>query len=406
VADRPLPETTWRSRLASPTTALVVGGLWLVIVVSAIPLAYFAHQLDFADLGGAFGAFVPFGIVGVLVAYRQPRNPIGWILLAIGVGLMLSGEAGSYAVMRYHLGYHALPLGRLAVALTPGWSVLIVLLPLPLVLFPDGGLPSARWRWALRAYLVIAAVFLASVVWQDAPVFVDSHFQIDSSGELIAFDQNTGRVAALQGLLLFPYLAFCVLSVVRLVLGFRRSAGTEHQQWKWLLSGGAVGIAGLVVALELGSSSGVVGPVASAGFLTVVALPVSMGVAILRYRLYEIDRLVSRTLSYAILTGLLIAVYFSVVTLATRALPLSSPVAVAASTLAAAALFNPLRTRIQHMVDRRFNRARYDADEVVDAFTRTLRDAIELDTVSGRLADVVERTVRPAHVSLWIKGGP
>ena len=142
---------------------------------------------------------------------------------------------------------------------------------------------------------------------------------------------------------------------------------------------------------------------ASAGFLTIVALPISIGVAILRYRLYEIDRLVSRTLSYAILTGLLVGVYFSVVTLATRALPLSSPVAVAASTLAAAALFSPLRNRIQHMVDRRFNRARYDAEEVVDAFTRTLRDAIELDTVSGRLAGVVERTVHPAHVSLWIR---
>jgi hypothetical protein len=297
-----------------------------------------------------------------------------------------------------------LPLGRLAVALTPGWSVLIVLLPLPLMLFPDGRLPSARWRWVLRAYLVIAAIFLASVVWQDAPVFVDSHFQIDSSGELVAFDQNSGWVDALQGVLLFPYVAFCALSVVRLVLGFRRSTGTEHQQWKWLLSGGAVGIVGLLVALELGSSPGVVGAVASAGFLAVVALPASMGVAILRYRLYEIDRLVSRTLSYAILTGLLVGVYFSVVTLATRALPLSSPVAVAASTLAAAALFNPLRNRIQHVVDRRFNRARYDAEEVVDAFTRTLRDAIELDTVSGRLADVVERTVRPAHVSLWIRG--
>jgi hypothetical protein len=403
VADRPLPDIAWRQGLGSPTTALVIGAAWVVLVIADIPTAYFAHQLDFADLGGAFGAFVPFGIVGVLVAYRQPRNPIGWILLAIGLGLMLSGEAGAYAVMRYHLGYHALPLGRLAVALTPGWSVLIVLLPLPLMLFPDGRLPSPRWRWVLRVYLVIAAIFLASVVWQDAPVFVDSHFQIDSSGELVAFDQSSGRVNALQGVLLFPYVAFCLLSVVRLVLGFRRSTGTEHQQWKWLLSGGAVGIVGLLVALELGSSHGVVGAVASAGFLTIVALPVSMGVAILRYRLYEIDRLVSRTLSYAILTGLLVGVYFSVVTLATRALPLSSPVAVAASTLAAAALFNPLRNRIQHVVDRRFNRARYDAEEVVDAFTRTLRDAIELDTVSGRLANVVERTVHPAHVSLWIK---
>ena len=384
----------------------MLGGVWLVIVVSAIPLRTSPTSSTSPTSGARSALSVPFGVVGVLVAYRQPRNPIGWILLAIAICLMLSGEAGSYAVMRYHLGYHALPLGRLAVALAPGWSVLIVLLPLPLVLFPDGDLPSARWRWALRAYLVIAAVFLASVVWQDVPAFRDRHIQIDSSGELVAFDRNAGRVAALQNLLLFPYLAFCALSVFRLVLGFRRSTGTEHQQWKWLLSGGAVGIAGLVFALEVGSSTGVVGAVASAGFLTIVALPVSMGVAILRYRLYEIDRLVSRTLSYAILTGLLVGVYFSVVTLATRALPLSSPVAVAASTLAAAALFNPLRTRIQHVVDRRFNRARYDAEEVVDAFTRTLRDAIELDTVSSRLAKVVERTVHPAHVSLWIKGGP
>jgi hypothetical protein len=251
---------------------------------------------------------------------------------------------------------------------------------------------------------VIAVLFLATVIWQDAPAFLDSHIRIDSSGELLAFDHSHGRVESLQGVLLYPYLAFCVLSVARLVLGFRRSTGIEHQQWKWLLSGGALGIAGLAGALALGSPSGILGVVAGAGFLTVVALPLSMGVAILRYRLYEIDRLVSRTLSYAILTGLLVAVYFGIVTLATRALPLSSPVGVAASTLAAAALFHPLRSRVQHVVDRRFNRARYDAEAVVDAFTRSLRDAIELDSVSGGLTEVVDRVVRPAHLSLWIRG--
>jgi hypothetical protein len=395
-------EASRRVRLASPTTALILGTVWLLIVIAIVPTAYLAHQLDFSALGGAIGVFGPFGLVGVVIAYRPPRNAIGWILLAIGIGLLLSGEAGSYAVMRYHLGYHALPLGRLAVALAPGWSVLIVLLPLTLVLFPDGRLPSRRWRWVLRAYFAIAAVFLATVVWQDAPAFFDRHIQIDANGELRTFDQ-TGRVMALQDALLFPYLVFCVLSVVRLVLGFRRSTGTEHQQWKWLLTGGGLGIASLGGALEWGSSSGTVGALAGAGFLAVVALPISMGVAILRYRLYEIDRLVSRTLSYAILTGLLVAIYFGVVTLTTRALPLSSPVGVAASTLAAAALFNPLRGRIQRVVDHRFNRARYDAEAVVDAFTRTLRDAIELDTVSGGLAEVVDRAVRPAHVSLWIR---
>jgi hypothetical protein len=136
--------------------------------------------------------------------------------------------------------------------------------------------------------------------------------------------------------------------------------------------------------------------------VTIVALPVCMGVAILRYRLFEIDRLISRTLTYAILTGLLAGVFAGIVVLATDVLPFSSPVAVAASTLAAATLFNPLRTRLQHLVDRRFNRAHYDAEATIRQFTSHLRDAVDLDTIRGELLHAVEQAVEPTHASVWL----
>ena len=139
------------------------------------------------------------------------------------------------------------------------------------------------------------------------------------------------------------------------------------------------------------------------GYVSVGALPVGIGVGILKYRLYEIDRLISRTISYLIITGLLVGVFVGIVALATQVLPFSSPVAVAASTLAAAALFNPLRLRVQHSVDRRFNRSRYDAEAIVTAFTLRLRDAVDLDTVRDELLAAVDGAVQPAHASVWIR---
>jgi hypothetical protein len=155
-----------------------------------------------------------------------------------------------------------------------------------------------------------------------------------------------------------------------------------------------------VIAVSLGiSSTSVVGEILGIG---IAALPVGIGVGILKYRLYDIDRIISRTLAYAIVTGLLVGVYAGLVLLATRVLPLSSPVAVAASTLAAAALFSPLRRRVQRAVDRRFNRARYDADQTVAAFAARLKDAVDLDTVRDDLTGAVHQALEPAHVSVWI----
>jgi hypothetical protein len=164
------------------------------------------------------------------------------------------------------------------------------------------------------------------------------------------------------------------------------------------MCGAAIALVGGVLGSVFNSSA-----VGSVLFFGIVALPVSIGVAILKYRLYEIDRLISRTLSYAIVTGLVVGVYVGVVTLVTKGLGFSSPIAVAASTLAAVALFNPLRVRIQRVVDRRFNRARYDADAIVAAFTTRLRDAVDLEAVRSELLEVVNRAVEPAHASVWIR---
>ena len=173
---------------------------------------------------------------------------------------------------------------------------------------------------------------------------------------------------------------------------------------KWLLSGGVVSLVGIVTSIVLGSSHGAVfTAISDAGFVSLSALPLSIGVGILRYKLYEIDRLVSRTLAYALLTALLAGVFVGLVTLLTDVLPFSSPVAVAASTLAAAALFNRLRRRTQRVIDRRFDRARYDFEATVRGFSGRLGDALDLESISTELLRVVEQTVAPTHASLWMR---
>jgi len=277
-----------RFRLASPATALLLGGLVLALVAALVPLGILARQGGGAG-GGSLVLGPVFGVVGFVVAWRRPRNPLGWLMLGAVAFLVLSGDAGAYAVAGYRLRHGGLPLGWVA---------------------------------------VLGVFWLASVVGQ--------------------------------------------------ALSYRRSSGERPLQLKWLVGGSAVAVAGGGLGVPLSDSpSKILHIVGSLGIVAVLALPVSMGVAILRYRLYDIDRLISRTLAYAIVTGLLVGVYAAVVALAGAA-SFSSPVEVAAATLAAAALFNPLRRRVQRVVDRRFNRARYDADQTVAAFAARLQDTVEL----------------------------
>jgi hypothetical protein len=292
-----------------------------------------------------------------------------------------------------------------AVLLQPCWAPAIALFGLTVLLFPDGRLPSPRWRWMLWAYLAVAVAWVGGVVIISAGAILGHNVHVDSGGNLLILDHPTGSAAwwgVVQGVF-FPVLGvFWLASVVGQALSYRRSSGERRLQLKWLVGGSAVAVVGGALGVPLsGSPSKILHIVGSLGIVAVLALPVSMGVAILKYRLYDIDRLISRTLAYAIVTGLLVGVYAAVVALAGAA-SFSSPVEVAAATLAAAALFNPLRRRVQKVVDRRFNRARYDADHTVAAFAARLQDTVDLDSVRDDLASVVHQTLEPAHVSVWI----
>ena len=192
--------------------------------------------------------------------------------------------------------------------------------------------------------------------------------------------------------------------VVYQVRNYRRSSGERRQQLKWVGAGAMIAVVSLTIGLFFSQSTHGVGNVV--WMLTrvgIAAFPISLGVAMLKYRLFEIDRLISRTLAYAVVTSLVVGMYAGIITLTTKALGFRTPIAVAASTLAAVALFNPLRHRVQRLVDRRFNRARYDAVATVAAFTARLRDAVDLETVRSELLEVVNQAVEPAHASVWIR---
>jgi hypothetical protein len=200
---------------------------------------------------------------------------------------------------------------------------------------------------------------------------------------------------ALLGLIGFAWLASRVPA-------YRGATGDRRQQLKWLIAGGTVAVFGGVFSVVLSNSGGIAGVVAHLAVVGILGIPLGIGIGVLKYRLYDIDRIVSRTVSYALLTAALVGIFAGLVLLTTRVLPFSSPVGVAASTLAAAALFNPLRGRLQRLVDRRFNRGRHDADALVAAYGAKLRDAVDLDTVKAGLLETAALAVEPAHVSVWL----
>ncbi len=318
-------------------------------------------------------------------------------------------DGGGYALLAYHFGHH-LPLAWVAVALDQIWGPSLVVFAVSILLFPDGRL-SRFWRWVFRVYCVAFATLLVATAVAIAGALAAHPVRVDESGGLAAVDHPVGWFNAVQGMIIVLTLGLSLSFIVRQGLSWRRSTGERRQQLKWLASGAFVSVVCLIAAGNAGSSgNGPTGPTLL-GVLTglvwfgVAALPVSIGVAILKYRLYEIDRLISRTLAYAVVTGLLVGVYAGLVLLATRVLGFKTPVAVAASTLAAVALFTPVRVRVQRIVDRRFNRARYDADRTVAAFAGCLQDAVDLDTVTADLTGVVHTALEPAHMSLWIREG-
>ena len=389
-----------------PRAPLVVAAVVLMLAVAAVPLAPFTDQLSMT-VGGYLPLVVGFAFVGAVVARQQPRNPIGWIMLAAAGFLALGSTAAVYSVFDYRQHGGSLPLGEAAVLLGPSWAPAILLLGVCIVLFPDGELPRGRWRWPL------GVVFLTGVVWVVAAfgialtAIIDHSIRIEPDGDLVAIhDPPAGWAwfSTLTSVFIVLLGGFGLAWVGSRVPAYRRATGQRRQQLKCLLFGVFAAVLGVAFGAGIDPSGspgqGVV------GVFTVVAalcLPISIGVGVLKYRLYEIDRLISRTLSYTLLTGALAVVFVGLVLLTTRVLPFSSPVGVAASTLVAAALFSPLRVRLQRLVDRRFNRNRYDAEALLAAFSGRLRDAVDLDTVRGGLLETAGRAVEPQHVSLWLR---
>ena len=382
--------TARRVRLAS----IVLGALVLVLVGVSVPIGIAGrHPFDSLALFGILAA-----ALGWLIVRRQPGNRIGLLLMGFGALLVFYEDAANYAVADYHLHHGTLPLGFPAVLIASElWSAMFLMPPLIILLFPDGTLPP-RWRMVCRAYLAVCALIIAILLGGGALLMRGTRIVVQGNGQLVGHSSPAG---ALGFLLLIAFLTvpvFWVLFVVRQVLSWRRATGERRAQLKWLMAGSTASVIGLAAGFAF--QSGVLNTVCLV--VGLFSLPVSIIFAILKYRLYDIDRLISRTVSYTVVTGLLIGVYAGVVTFATRVLPITSPVGIAASTLVAAALFNPLRHRVQRVVDRRFNRARYDADQTVAAFAGRLKDAVDLDSVRDDLASVVQQALEPAHTSIWV----
>ena len=384
---------------------MVLGVTTILLLAVALPVSELAHNANTAGVSTVL-LTVAFAVVGVIVARHEPRNPIGWTMIGSGLFLSVDAVAGSYAVDVYRRHYH-LPLGPFFVFIQPMWAPAIFCFMLSILLFPDGKLPAGRWwRWAIRILALSGAVWVLGAFAISAEVIAQGKIAIEPSGDLYRIDHPTHFWRwwpISQDVFFLLGVSIALAWFVSCVPSYRRATGDRRQQLKWLLCGGALAGIGGTLGVVLSGRSGVLGVISSVALAGLFGVPLAIGVAMLKYRLYEIDRLISRTLSYTLLTGALLAVFAGLVLLTTRVLPFSSPVGVAASTLGAASLFNPLRRRLQRWVDRRFNRARYDADALVGAFSSRLRNAVDLDTVQNALLETASRAVEPTHVSVWLR---
>jgi hypothetical protein len=392
----------WPAGLAWTLWALAIPAGFAVVV----RLDYLLRQAGRSDLGlltpnqyAYVLTLVSAATVGAVLASRRPRHPVGWLLLALGLSVVAAGVAQGYAGYGLQARPGSLP-GARWVALygdAPGivWSALVGFI---LLLTPTGSLPSPRWRWWA---IVTAAVPIVFLLTQPLGAgLLDGPDQPDSSP--LAVPGLAGLVLATSiAALIFSQLAVLV-DVASLVMRFRRARGTERQQLRWVaMAAGLLAVA--VVATVVGALTGHPAVTEWTSGLFVALLPVAIGAAILRYRLYDLDRIISRTLAWGLLTLLLGGGYASVILGLGQLLGRDSSLAVAAATLAAAALFHPARRRIQAGVDRRFNRRRHDAAQKITAFSDHLREQVDLDTLTAELLGVVDQTMQPTQVSLWLR---
>jgi hypothetical protein len=348
---------------------------------------------------GAVRALVyPLGYatVGLVLTLRRPANPIGWLYAAAGLmwSLSIPGDAWVDQLVAAHRPLP--PAAQLSAVFGEfNWAPATVLgVILPALLVPDGRLRSRRWRPVAAAAVAVGVLVLVGSAL--APV------ELEDSGipNPFALAGPAGDLAdAVGGLSTLLWLVILVVSLACVVLRFRSSTGIERQQLRWVVAGAA----GAVVGLLAGALSPQRTVVSSVLYAGVLCVPVAVAVAVLRYRLWDLDRLISRTLTYTLVTAVVIIPYVLIVPAAGRLAQGSGSLAVAAATLAAVALFQPLRRRVQDLVDRRFNRRRYDAARTVEQFAARLRDQVDLQALHGELLAVVDQTMQPAAASLWLR---
>ncbi len=395
-------------RLARARLAVALG--LLAVTIDVMGLVFVASAGESTGQLLRTMALLPTVAVGVLVSVRRPGNPIGWLMLGVGLFFSVNATAVAYSFLDYRLHHGALPFGRLALALQPAWAGGLVLVAGCLWLFPDGHLPSGRWR-RVGGSLFGAGLAYGALIFVPWVIAALAHpLRVGPDGTPAVFEQQhaTAGMLILIGAENVGFFALIISWVVWLAVQvpkYRRSGGERRLQLKWLYSGAAVFIACLIVTVFQPNDPShpwlVITAIAAPG---IAALPIALGIGILKFRLYEIDRIISRSVSYALVTGLIVGVYIGVVTLATKVLPFPGQVGVAASTLIAAVLFNPLRKRLQRVVDRRFNRAHYDAEATVAAFAGRLRESVDLPSMENELAATVDQAFEPTHVSVWLTG--
>src|SRR5215208_656832 len=399
-----------------------LAALCVAVFVGSVPLFVLARSAEVpsswnADLttGGLLGSglFLVFPLVGALIASRRPENPIGWILLADGLLWMLSDVMDYYSVYGMASpGSVPFPLGAAGINNWLWVPQVGLLATYVFLLFPDGRLPSRRWR--PLAWLCGVVIVSGSVGAMLSPGSLDMPRGIRNPFGLEAAPWVTTVAYAI-----LPLLPLCMFaSAVSLVMRYRRSKGDVRQQIKWIaFAASLVALTYLIamVASFIHPSEAwlTAGPVLWLNLLTIAALlsfvtiPIAVGFAVLRYRLYDIDLLINRTLVYGSLTAMLVALYFGGIVVLQRLFVLltgqQSTLAVVASTLLIAALFTPLRRRIQGFIDRRFYRRKYDAMKTLEAFSARLREETDLQAVSDDLVGVVRETMQPAHVSIWLR---
>jgi hypothetical protein len=384
-------------------------GMWGLAVLLVLPGPVLTAAVDLSAGDVPFlVAFVALELgaatAGAVLASRLPRNAIGWIFLSLGTGMALAFTANGWSELAFATDAGPLPLDEIA-----AWLSYWAFLPLTfgpalllLLLFPTGRPLSRTWRHVTVAEVSVLAVATLALALKPGTVGPEGH-QIPSPLALPGAAGALMETIDVITTVLAPP-AFC-LAVAAMVVRFRRSRGVERQQLKWFALVGAVAAAGLMSSVVV-SGAGAADVAILIGLLGLAALPVCAGMAILRHRLYDVDVVINRALVYGVLTATLVGAYAGSVLLLQLALsPLTeeSDLAIAASTLAVAALFRPLRTRVQDGVDRRFYRRRYDAARTLEGFGARVRDQVELDALGAELRSVVADTMQPAHVSLWLR---